>query len=330
MIHILFARHKDWREEEILREFQQCGIAVTEYYENSYEMKQEVHDKLVQCMNKDTYYFIFSFNFYPVIANAAYNAGTKYVCWQYDVQKEALCFGHITFVTNYVFMNNAFWYKSLMERGIETVYYLPSENLSMKQYIETTLKVTLSSWEIKTLEAIIKWERYEKSKEKSTGDETIEKIYNSYEENKEYLFEIKTGLVNYVNELLFKKSIKGWDEILYLFMRSEIRELKGYFWEFYIMNYIFDIYKEERERYYSSGMTISVLQFCKMETLLDTYFQLVFYLRRLEYGIESETHTDIIKDIKRMNISDIFINHVLNDGNITDKEKVKEALRNLW
>lgn len=330
MIHILFARSKDSREEEILHEFQKCGIIVTEYCEDSYEMKQEIHDKLVQCMNDETYHFIFSLNFYPVIANAAYNAGTKYVCRQYDVPKDEVCVGHLTFASNYIFTNHDLWYQSLIERGIGTVYYLPAEILSMEQYIETIIKVTLSGWEIKTLVAVAKWKRYEKSKGKNANEEAIEEIYNSYEENREYLFEIKISIENYIDELLLKKTIKSWEEILYFFRRNGIRELKGYFWEFYILNYIFDIYKEEREVHDSNGMNISVLQFAKMKTMLDIYFQLVFYLRRLEYGIERETHAEVIKNIKEMNISDVFIKHVLNDGNITDKEKVKQILRNLW
>ena len=339
MIRILFARHNERREEEIIQAFSQYGIHVTEYNSGNYEMKEEVHAELVKFISENIYHFVFSLNFYPVIANAAYNAGTKYVCWQYDLPEAALYSGCITFPTNYVFLNNYVWYGVLNKKGIETVYYLPfstfvqsvgEEKGEMDADVKITLKSVLNVSEVQIIDAILKWDMYKRKKCKVAAVSNREQICNNYEEDKEYLFLLKDYVIKYINEMLAKGNIAEWEQMVALLMRNGVNDLQGYFWEFYIINIMVDIYKEERNRHYKSGEKISLLQFRNTEELLNTYFQLVFYLRRMEYDVEMENYLNVIENIKSMNVSDVFIKHVLNKGQIEDKEKVMNALRRLW
>lgn len=77
-------------------------------------------DKLCQ---KETIDFCISYNFYPLLAEAAHQHDIKYLSLVYDCPFVKLYSYRITYPTNYVFLFDYTLYQKLRNGGISTVYY---------------------------------------------------------------------------------------------------------------------------------------------------------------------------------------------------------------
>lgn len=69
--------------------------------------------------------FVFSLNYYPVIAIACKACNVKYISWTYDSPYIQLYSLTIEYPTNYAFIFDKSEYIRLKNLGIDTVYYLP-------------------------------------------------------------------------------------------------------------------------------------------------------------------------------------------------------------
>lgn len=67
--------------------------------------------------------FCISYNFYPLLAEAAHQHGLKYISLVYDCPFVKLYSYRITYPTNYVFLFDYTLYQKLKNGGIPTVYY---------------------------------------------------------------------------------------------------------------------------------------------------------------------------------------------------------------
>lgn len=126
---ILFMKWKSFATQDITEEFENRGYQVVYYdfpknTENT-RLNTQLAEKLIQIIAKDSYTFVFSFNYFPVIALACKSSGVKYVSWTYDSPFIQLYSNTIFFDTNYAFIFDHYVYQELREKGINTVYYLP-------------------------------------------------------------------------------------------------------------------------------------------------------------------------------------------------------------
>ena len=81
-----------------------------------------------------------------------------------------------------------------------------------------------------------------------------------------------------------------------------------------------EIFQEELRAVQSKESTVSVLLLHSMDELLETYFQTVFLLRRLEY--EMGTVEEFQNYAQRSGLSSIFFGIIIARAQIDNKERV--------
>lgn len=70
-----------------------------------------------------------------------------------------------------------------------------------------------------------------------------------------------------------------------------------------------------------------MLRFCSVEDLFNGYFRALFLLRRIEYGIEPQE--EIVAEIVNRGLSMVYIDWVVENSQIREKEMVKGAVREM-
>ena len=106
-------------------------ITLVKYpFEKTDKRRDEVfEEKFAQTLREEKADIVFSFNYFPVIAEAVHavfeECGTHYVSWVYDCPHIVLYSYTLIFPSNIVFLFDSAMYKTFASQGIETVYYLP-------------------------------------------------------------------------------------------------------------------------------------------------------------------------------------------------------------
>lgn len=324
IINILFIRQVDRTEREIIKEFQNLGCRVTEY--SMCKDADAEYAYLSEKLQRNTYHFICSVGFNETLAHAGYSSGTKYAAIQPDVSAQNLFSVYITYATNYIFLYDDILFKRFRAEGFQTVYLLES-NKPAGEIIQTCFVEE----EKDIYETILDLERWWKKNGRPEKEKNyfLEEVYRSFDSEKKFYIPLKEKVMRYINKLLAKRSISGWEEILVWYNRNGVKELRGHFWEFYLFSNILSIYWEEREIYYAKGQNISVLNFESMEEIFSYYFKLIFLLRRIEYDILPETYFEVCTCIHAKSVSDVFLQCVIKKGQIENKSKVEKKLREL-
>ena len=93
-----------------------------DYTERESPSFQDAFDALIRTTDIDC---CFSYNYYPLLAEAANRHGIKYISLVYDSPFVKLYSFTITYPTNYVFLFDYELYHELRSGGISTVYYSP-------------------------------------------------------------------------------------------------------------------------------------------------------------------------------------------------------------
>ncbi len=123
---ILFLDWKGLGNEDVITLFKQKGYAVTKI---SYDIKltdEEAFSKeFKNILSKNTFDFLFSFNYYPIVSNCCKEAGLKYVAWVYDSPYIHLYSYTVPNSCNYIFVFDYGVYEEFQQENIKTVYYLP-------------------------------------------------------------------------------------------------------------------------------------------------------------------------------------------------------------
>lgn len=167
-------------------------------------------------------------------------------------------------------------------------------------------------WEFEQLRAVMLQEG-----EEAAG---IEATLQRVEREKAISFQLKGVLFEQINILLEKESIVAWYEILTWYQWLNAKQLLHRFWEFHMLKIFLDVFIAELKEFYNSQTPISVLLFHSMTELSEVYFTTVFLLRRIEYGIAPVD--EIVDYIGKYRLSLIYIQHIVNESKINDKEKV--------
>lgn len=88
-------------------------------------MSPELTEKILKQIMSDTYAFVFSFNYFPVIAMACKACRVKYLSWIYDSPFIQLYSKTVFYDTNYIFHFDRAECIKLRNQGVEHIYYLP-------------------------------------------------------------------------------------------------------------------------------------------------------------------------------------------------------------
>lgn len=127
-MHILFLEWNSYGNEDFILALKQNGHDVSVYpfrVNDNPRYNPSVSEPLCEQLKEVSYDFIFSFNYYPTAAIAAYHSGTKYVSWTYD-SPYILLFSHtIALPTNYIFHFDKSECEELWALGLTNVFYLP-------------------------------------------------------------------------------------------------------------------------------------------------------------------------------------------------------------
>lgn len=124
---ILFLDSPAFAKQDILDAFLSCGIQYDLFFHTDYHERQspDFEKSFFDAWEKDTYDFVFSFNYFPIISRCCQNAGAKYVSYVYDSPLVSLYSCTLINPCNYVFLFDKATYLTFHNAGISTVYYLP-------------------------------------------------------------------------------------------------------------------------------------------------------------------------------------------------------------
>ena len=140
-------------EVDILQAFDELGI---DYECFDFSRKNARVDKVQQnaieeILKSDGIDFVFSYNFWPVIALACHNADVRYVSWVYDSPAVLMYSFTAVFPTNYIFTFDKAQYIEFHNAGISTVYYMPlAVNVKRLNKMQDDLGYRKSKWANKT------------------------------------------------------------------------------------------------------------------------------------------------------------------------------------
>lgn len=69
--------------------------------------------------------FVFSFNFFPIIAQVCKEINCKYMSWIYDSPYNDILYPDVLYETNYIFVFDSYTCNYLRSRGVKNIYYAP-------------------------------------------------------------------------------------------------------------------------------------------------------------------------------------------------------------
>lgn len=107
--------------------FQQAGCEVTllPFQAEHIEEDPVFTQKLFQTLCTNSYDFVFSINYFPVIAQGCYDANTLYVSWTCDNPLLAMYHSTVFYPTNVIFTFDYSNYLEFRQLGVSQIYHLP-------------------------------------------------------------------------------------------------------------------------------------------------------------------------------------------------------------
>lgn len=126
---ILMFTWKSFGDSDITQAFESLGHTVTgvPFDKKNDDLRNDpkVVDRLADIVRQQNPDFVFTFNYFPVIAQACKKNDVKYVSWVYDSPVVLLYSYTIIYPTNYIFVFDSDTYLEFHDQGINTVYFLP-------------------------------------------------------------------------------------------------------------------------------------------------------------------------------------------------------------
>lgn len=103
---ILFLDSPAFAKKDMLEAFHNCEIETDLFMHEDYNVrKSATYDAAFDAAVEGTSYdFVFSFNYYPILATCAHRHNLRYVSYVYDSPLVALYSFTITYPTNYIFL----------------------------------------------------------------------------------------------------------------------------------------------------------------------------------------------------------------------------------
>lgn len=325
-----------------------CNVEIYRGISHKENRKDEdLQKSLEESLRQSTYHFVFSIEYTPFISLACSSCGTKYVSWTYDNTAFLNNVKNLGDYINYAFVSDYLLYQRLANQGCRSIYYLPLEvsaNIdNYGQYIKFMNTVLFKEGELGIFETILQLEAVRKSNGNrcwiyemnvcfrdynQIKGNTADDIYELMRGEEKFVHRLKGQLINYLNALFKVKYMNILSEIMVWYRRQFTSELRAFCWEFTCLLIFLNISLEEMSVTEEFGYP-SILQYDGIEDICHTYLQTVFYLRRMEYEIEPEKEEEILLYIEQRKLTEIALEHILREGRIYDKEKVKNQLLEL-
>lgn len=151
---VLYIIWEAFGTEDVRAEFNRRGYEIDEYKisrkENSFS-NPRLEQEMIAKISGEDYDFVFSWNYFPIVAIACNVCKMPYAAWVYD--SPLVPMWHCTVVSpyNYIFIFDKADYMELKEKGINTVYYLPLaanvdryDSYKMDEEIEEAYQIPIS------------------------------------------------------------------------------------------------------------------------------------------------------------------------------------------
>ena len=102
-----------------------CSITFLTLQPCNIEEDEEFTYAVADMLKTGSYGFLFSINFFPVLANACNGTKTPYVCWNCDSPLLAMYNNAVFYDTNFIFTFDRSNYEEFKNLGVKHIYHLP-------------------------------------------------------------------------------------------------------------------------------------------------------------------------------------------------------------
>ncbi len=128
MYHILMITWACFGQDDIYQAFLHLGHKVSTLplpEEGHKRMDEKYLAELKDRLDRLRPDLVFTFNFFPIIAQACKDKNLKYISWIYDSPYSKMLYPDVLYETNYVFTFDSHICDLLRKKGADTVYYAP-------------------------------------------------------------------------------------------------------------------------------------------------------------------------------------------------------------
>ena len=127
MKKILMYRWKAYNYKDIKHTFEALGFEVKEVNQDllNYDVDEKFASVLKKMIKEDTYEFVFTVNYFPLISNVCQESGLLYVCWSCDNPLISMYHKSVFNDVNRIFLFDLTNVEEFKGMGVEHVYHLP-------------------------------------------------------------------------------------------------------------------------------------------------------------------------------------------------------------
>lgn len=127
MKKMLMYRWRAYNYLDIKKYFESIGYEVTGIYQHleSYDVEPEFAEKLRGIMKENSFEFVFTVNYFAVIADVCYDLSVPYVSWSCDNPLISMYHNSVFHDTNLIFLFDYVSYLEFISMGVKNVNYLP-------------------------------------------------------------------------------------------------------------------------------------------------------------------------------------------------------------
>ena len=127
MKKILMYRWKAYNYKDIKHTFELLGYEVEEVYQDllNYDVDEEFAGKLKSMIKANSYEFLFTVNYFPLISNVCQECGLLYVCWSCDNPLISMYHKSVFNDVNRIFLFDLTNVEEFKSMGADHIYHLP-------------------------------------------------------------------------------------------------------------------------------------------------------------------------------------------------------------
>lgn len=124
---VLYYKWNSFGTEDIEEAVREPGheIVIVPWSQDDVDRDKELIKKSEDKIKEEKPDMVFTSNYYPPIAEAAHDTGTKYISWVYDSPHVLLYSCTTIFETNHIYVFDREQYEEFSKNGIKTVHYMP-------------------------------------------------------------------------------------------------------------------------------------------------------------------------------------------------------------
>lgn len=113
--------------KEMANVFTKLGLKVyvLRLHFNTYSGDKKFYEEFIEYLEKDDFDFVFSINYFDMIAEACHEKRVKYIAWTYDSPTGIVPDDRLRYETNYIFIFDKLEAERYRKLGFENVWYLP-------------------------------------------------------------------------------------------------------------------------------------------------------------------------------------------------------------